>query len=104
VENRNNEAFVQALAGRKRGGTIENWAVRSFDGIEESNIPPFQIVYGHCFDDPQRRWRNGNTMRTSPIVELNEKDGYVVTVNTFYTLGEKADDEKAKSLISGIYI
>jgi len=45
-------------------------------------------VYGNIYDDEQRRFEDGCSIKTSKIIALNLGDKYVQTRNTKYELGK----------------
>ena len=87
---------------KKFGGIIKNWQAHSLSFTEEQidKIYPGQkakpmIISGTVVEDPTGRWKPGNHMRTSLVVELNKEAGTVETLNTLYRLA----DEEGKDIL-----
>lgn len=63
-------------------GRLENWVVTPL-GTKGS------IVWGDLYEDVNKRWCEGENIRTSLIIEINEAEGWVQTRNSLYKLGQK---------------
>ena len=50
------------------------------------------ILVGEIYNDGKRRFRDGTSIRTSPIREINFTEGYADTMNTRYVLGRRGSD------------
>lgn len=55
---------------------IENW-IKYFDNS----------IVGQIYDD--KRFENGKLIKTTPIIDLDEKNNRAATKNTVYELGKK---------------
>ena len=70
---------------------LENWSI----GIDNPyQAPELQKkrLFGDIYDDEKGRFLDGSPVSTSPIQELNLKEGYAMTRNTKYILGEPSKD------------
>lgn len=79
--------FAKKFSDKPYGGMLENWTVQ---WTEEDNTDLPFIIWGNIHGEPYRRFGEGNWMHTSQVLEINEEDGYIVTRNTVYALGNKA--------------
>ncbi len=88
--------FIRRLKGKKNGGELESWCLRDIPD-KDGNIMG-QIAYG---------FKDGNTWRTSAVVEVHDTDGphkILETRNAFYTLaGDEATEEVRKVLYCQVY-
>lgn len=66
---------------KKQEARLENWTVRK--------IGPHLQVMGHVYGHP--RFRNGEFIYSSQVINFNKNFRTVETLNTFYTLGEPAE-------------
>jgi hypothetical protein len=66
---------------------IENWSIVSIDD-NPYKAPELKdkVVCGEAYG--HKSFPDGAKIRTSSIMEINLKEGYVLTKNTKYTLGE----------------
>lgn len=66
---------------KKYGGRFENWTAVG------------KVVWGNLYDDPQERFREGEYIHTSYIVDVawdrENEIGTIETRNTIYELGKK---------------
>lgn len=67
-----------ATKAKKPTARLENWSV-VYDGLR-----------GEIYDDSQKRWPNGEVIRTSALVHLDTRKKYCETRNTIYRLGKSA--------------
>lgn len=58
---------------------LENW----------SYAPGDQVIWGAVYGDINERWRDGEVIRTSLIVNLDLESGHVRTLNSLYILGKR---------------
>lgn len=79
------EDFRRRLLGLNKGGTLQNWSIFK-------NYLQQDIVTGNIFNDV--RWGDGYRIYTTPVLEINKEETILVTQNTFYTLGVKAEPEQ----------
>lgn len=49
------------------------------------------IIWGYCFKDEKKRFRDGTYIRTSLIVEEGPEMAWVQTLNTRYELGKSKE-------------
>lgn len=79
-----------SLKGKPYRGRIENWY--SMEWFESKA----QVIVGYLYDKPVIRYtlddRDGQSIRTSRVVELHENDTVVETMNSYYKLGTKRMD------------
>lgn len=61
--------------------------LRDYTIVELS--PRHKQVYGYVFADSKGRFNDGDMIRTSNIIEINEEKGYVKTRNSVYILDGK---------------
>jgi len=94
---------------KKFGGIIENWQIHNLSLTEEqiNKAYPGQkakpmIISGTVIEDPIGRWKPGNHMRTSLIVNLDKKEGTVETLNTIYKLTGKEGKDVLPNLGNAI--
>jgi hypothetical protein len=52
--------------------------------------PRHKVIIGKIYDDSKSRFNDGDVIKTSVAIDLNEEDGYVRTRNTMYKLENKA--------------
>ena len=64
--------------------------IRDYVIVELS--PRHKQVYGYVYADEKGRFNDGDMIRTSNIIELNEERGYVKTRNSVYILDGKLND------------
>lgn len=102
TEEQKEEIFMQALVGRKLGGTLERWCVSKIDHPYNEG-ESYSVGYGYSYGDPQKRFGDGNHMRTSIIESVNEDAAIMITRNTVYVLGEKGSDEDLNRLEHAVY-
>lgn len=50
------------------------------------DLGDIKMLVGQIKNDATSRFDNGTTVRTSPIVEIDEVEGWARTRNTLYTL------------------
>lgn len=73
-------------------GRIENWyegnpyGYASLDGGT-------MCIFGEVYDDPRGRFEDGDSIRTSGIVKLDEENNTVETRNSIYTLGKPRGED-----------
>ena len=61
----------------KATAVLENWAIFA------------DVAYGNIYGDENRRWPDGQEIRTSTIREVVGEE-YIVTQNSIYKLGKPA--------------
>lgn len=71
------------MTDKRQGGTLSQWFVFTYPAGEK-------VVIGNISGD--RYWANGETLRTSQIVKL--EDTHVETRNTIYQLGDYFSGDK----------
>lgn len=74
-------------SGKRIGGTIENWSMHCWSKSQE-----VYVVCGNIYGDSC--WFEGQSIRTSQVVKLDEEKGLLETLNTIYQLGTKYVEEK----------
>ncbi len=82
-----NESYVASKPGKARedkriGGRLENWEIILYP-------TGHHVIVGYVYGD--NAWREGQDIRTSVLVSVDEEDGVAETLNTIYTLGKKAE-------------
>lgn len=56
-------------------------------------LDPGPLMFsGTVVDDPARRWKPGNHMRSSYIVSIDREKGIIETQNTVYKVIDEGDD------------
>lgn len=75
------------ITGKRIGGTLENWSYNCWSKSQE-----VYVVYGNIYDDCM--WYEGQQIRTSEVVKLDEENSLLETLNTIYKLGTKYVEEK----------
>jgi hypothetical protein len=90
---------------KKDGGTIKNWQVHNLSLTKEQlktacSTQKLQamVITATVVDDPQGRWKPGYHMRTSLIVKIDRKKGFVETKNTIYKLTGKEGTDIFKDM------
>lgn len=86
----------RALKGKRKGGRLENWFVHEFVNYLEV---PMSIALGEIIGDP--RFPASAPLKTSPVLAVHEKECILETRNTYYELGNPADEE-AKTALKAI--
>lgn len=72
--------------GKYQGGVLEDWfLIKGYGGS--------QCLKGDIYDD--KRWRDGEELRTSYLVKLDEEAGVAETRNTIYQLGKRRNAKEA---------
>jgi hypothetical protein len=65
--------------------TLENWSYNEFSNR----------LFGEAHGHPD--FPNGSVVHTSSVQQLNVKENYAITRNTYYILGAKANGESQDS-------
>lgn len=81
IETELERQFLAKLAGKRAGGTLENWY------LYETHTGK-TCCSGLSYHD--NRWRDGEAIWTSEVINIFE-DKYLETRNTYYLLGKKKD-------------
>lgn len=68
---------------------LENWKAVSYDDGD------FTLIWGNIYDDEKGRFRDGAYIHTSKVLSSTETG--VQTLNTYYTLGKKAEDRPVEN-------
>ncbi|MCF7835963.1 MAG: hypothetical protein K9M15_02480 [Candidatus Marinimicrobia bacterium] len=84
---------------KKDGGIIKNWQLHHLSFSEEliekvypgKNAKPM-VFTGTVVDDPTKRWKPGNHMRSSLIVSVDRENGIIETLNTTYKVQDEGND------------
>jgi hypothetical protein len=62
-------------------GRLENWSID----------PRVNVVWGNCYDDVHKRWRNGTRIHTSLVLTAKVcivEGAIISTLNSTYLLGK----------------
>jgi len=85
---------------------INNWQLHHLDKLteEEKNIlekyfgqkilldPGPMVFTGTVVKDPTNKWKAGFHMRSSYIVSIDRKNGFIQTLNTLYKVEQEGGD------------
>lgn len=75
---------------KKQGGILRQWCQITIPGRDGD------VVVGNLYED--ERWSDGTSIRTSPIVTLDETSGILETRNTIYQLEDKLPEDQAERI------
>jgi len=59
---------------------------KKYGGVLKNCTPPMVglVLYGRLYNDPSERWYNGAEVRTSRVIEIDEVNKKIETLNTIY--------------------
>ncbi len=63
---------------------VKNWFLVSFEGAPE----PVELLWGIVESDPSRRWKAGDYVCTSPVLEKRNAGVFVTRNTEYHTVGE----------------
>jgi hypothetical protein len=90
---------------KKDGGTIDNWQLHNLSYTQEQleeaypneNLKPM-VFTGTVVEDAVGRWKKGNHMRSSLIVNIDRENGVIETRNTMYKVLEEGGDTVSEDM------
>jgi hypothetical protein len=87
---------------KKYGGVITNYQIHN---LTMPNGSKAQVFTGTVAEDPTGRFRVGNHMRSSLIVNIDKEAGTIETLNTIYKVQEEGGDVFGDlgNLVSHVY-
>jgi hypothetical protein len=78
------------LKGKYKGGRLENWYITDH-GLDDDGLP-VKGAHGNIYEDD--RFRTGEYIHTSAIINHYVEENIVETLNTYYTLGRPAGKDR----------
>jgi hypothetical protein len=79
------------LKGKYKGGILQNWYMTDY-GLDGDGLP-VKSAHGNIYNDD--RFREGEFIHTSAIINHYVEENIVETLNTYYTLGRPAEAKES---------